>query len=315
MVRIRATPNIVAKTPGHVTAQASPIGFEEWKDEGVYPSLLLLGASGSGKTDVAKKLAMAGFTMGIVEIEPKTFGLAKYKPLKIPLCRPIGTRMPTMIERYDRLMRHMDDLRLGGCRVGPKGESIDLLFYDGLTEAADIIHAHSTGSSMKPDLDAWMATGRRTIDMFRELRDAAGVASESMGLPPVGIVATCGEASPKRLDIKGKTTYVDRDVPVLPGNTALVRLPFVFEVIWRLGAGMNDTGGHEWRVHTQLGDTWFAKSPGGLFDTVVTGPGGVDEYGVAREPDVGKMYLKLLTDEMSPYYRADFAKERTANGE
>ncbi len=165
---------------------------------------------------------------------------------------------------------------------------------------------------MKADLDAWMATGRKTIDLFRDLRDAAGSACKEQGLPPIGIVATCGEASPKRLDLKGKGSYVDRDQPVLPGNASLTRLPFVFEVIWRLSAGMTDTGGHEWRVHTQLGDTWFAKSPGGLFDPIVTGPGGVDEAGIGREPNIGLMYLKLLTDELSPYYRADYVNEENS---
>jgi hypothetical protein len=288
-----------------VAAPANAMEFEEWGKELALPSLLLLGASGSGKTDGIKKLAMAGFKLAVIEIEPKMFGLQKYKPLRLRICKPVkvgnGYRLPTYTERYDRLMRHLDGLRVGKYRVTPDGKPVDLLAYDGLTEAADIIHARKKGSKIKGDLDSWMATGLATIDLFKDLRDAAGVASDEMGLPPVGIVATCGESSPKRLDIKGKTSYIERDKPVLPGNMALDRLPFVFEVIWRLSGGEDDGGAHEWRVHTQLGDTYFAKSPGGIFEPeTVVGPGGVDENGAARTPDIGSMYKQMLTDEKSP---------------
>lgn len=288
------------------TAEPAP-EFEPWGDETALPSLLVLGASGSGKTDAIRKLCMAGFKLAVVEIEPKVLGLAQFSPLRVRLCKPVtvggNSRMPTAIERYDRMMRHLDGLRAGKYRVALDGSPIDILAYDGLTEAGDLIAASKFGGRFKVGLDDWTRIGKETIDLFKDLRDAAGIASTELGLPPVGIMATCGEASPKKLDIKAGTSSIERDQPVLPGNMALVRLPSVFEVIWRLSAGSAPGGGHEWRVATQLGDTYLAKSPGGLFDVIETGPGGTDEHGKARAPDIGAMYHKLLEDPRSQYCR------------
>ena len=277
--------------------------MEEWEHEAMLPSLLLLGPSGSGKTNGIAQLCAAGFKVAFVEIEPKAFSVGKHRPLHINLCKPIDGRPPTAIERYLRMRELQEQLRAGQYRTAPDGTPIDILAFDGLTEVADLIYAHKCQQySKSQSMDLWTGVGKETIQFFRDCRDAAGVASSRLGLPPVGIVATCGEATAKKLDVTSGKSRIERDQPLLQGQMALPRLPFLFEIVWRLDAG-EDAGAHQWRVHTQLGETYFAKSPGGLYPPCVTGPGGV-----GNDPDIGKMYMELLTNEASPYLQPERVK-------
>jgi len=115
------------------------------------------------------------------------------------------------------------------------------------------------------------------IDFFSACREAASDASKAFGIPPVGIVVTCGELL-KDGEYK----------PILPGNQAALMLPYQFEAVFRLTSEMND-GNLEYVAWTVPGETvyptsgrWSAKCPSGLFEQKII------------NPDLGEIYKKLI---------------------
>lgn len=273
--------------------------IEPWGDYPALPSLLLIGGSGTGKTHGIAQLCDAGFTVVVVAIEDKLATLSTRKPLRVNICA-VDERtnsLPSPQLKWSRLQQFTDALRRGAYREHA-GASVDIIAVDGLMEVSDIIAkvtlgAHSAGDTIK----AWSSIAIRTVDFFKDLRDAAGEAASRLGGRPVGVLATCGEGDRRRVNMQAGTQTTERNVPLLEGNKALLALPFQFEVIWRLSAGiMFEGSAHEFRVHTAATEEFFAKSPGGLFPPVVVGPGGP-----GNDPDVGKMYRAMLTDSKSPY--------------
>lgn len=273
--------------------------IEPWGDYPARPSLLLIGGSGTGKTDGIARMIDAGFNVVVVAVEDKMATLSQRKPLRVNICAPDATTktLPTHQLRWSRLQAFCDGLRRGEYRAH-EGKAIDIIAVDGLMEVSEIIaRCMLSASSGSDTIKAWGHVAIKTVDFFKDLRDAAGEAAARLGGTPVGVVATCGEGDKKRLNLQGGPAVVERNIPLLEGNKALLALPFQFEVIWRLSAGVPFEGApHEFRVHTVATEEYFAKSPSGLFKPIETGPGGR-----GNAPDIGAMYRKMLEDPSSPY--------------
>ena len=299
-----------ASRPAPVASGASGAPeIEPWGDYASLPSLLLIGGSGTGKTDGIAKLIDAGFNVVVVVVEDKMAALSTRKPGRINICAPdpATNALPTPQVRWKRLQGFSDKLRAGGYReVG--GKQVDLIAIDGLMEVSDLIAQNMLASvSSDKTIKAWSQVAIKTVDFFKTIRDAAGEAAARLGGKPIGMVATCGEGDKKRVNIAagdGGGTITESNVPLLEGNKAKLALPFQFEVIWRLSAGAIIPGGaHQFHVHTQATSEFFAKSPAGLFEPVESGPGGL-----GNDPDIGVMYRKMLETEGSPYYQGGGAK-------
>lgn len=303
----------VGTAPGQVAAPK--IG--EWPDVPLLPSALMIGPSGGGKTNVAAQLMAAGFHVCLVPIEDKHASLAKYKPLRVQIPDPVTdaagkpVRLPTPQEKMGRVRAFTDALRRGEYREH-NGKTVDLLFVDGLMELAALIalerkarYSAMSGGGKAKTIVMWDEIARATMDAMWAMRDAAGMASALLGLKPLGVVTTCGIADKKRVVMQGETstTEIEHDMPLLQGNEAKMQLPFQWEIIWRLDTGY-EGGQHVFRVHTVAGEGGApGKSPAGIFDKMVTGPGGLDDDGKFNAPDCGAMYRRLLEDERSPYWQ------------
>lgn len=277
--------------------------IEEWGDVELMPSLILIGKTGTGKTDAIGKLCEAGFNLAVLTVEDKRASLQRWKPLILDVNKIVGVdatsaRLPTGAEKFQRLQSFQDDLRRGAHReYGSK--TIDILAVDSLSEIADVMYAHlCTKYSSSDTLKMWMEIGTRTIDFFKGIRDAAGYAAAKLGSRPMGMVATVLEADLKKIDSKAGGYSILKNQVVLQGNMAVPKMVPAFEIAWRLSAGTELNGEHAFRVHTQKTDEFDAKSPPGIFETTVVGPGGI-----GNAPDVGEMYRELLTNEKSPFCR------------
>ncbi len=288
-------------TQAPTSVSAAP-EIEPWGDVELFPSLLLTGATGTGKTDAIGKLCEAGFNLVVLMVEDKRASLQRWKPeiIDINKITESGTqkRMPTEPEKYDRLMRFLDKLRSGGYREY-SGKIVDILAVDSLTEIADVLLGGLQPKYSASDtLKMWGMVGDKTIEFFKSMRDAAGVAASKMGTRPMGIVCTCLEGTLRKINVQSGGYNIETNVPILRGNVALPRMVPAFEVAWRLSAGSQMGGAHEYRIHTQKTEDYEAKSPAGILEGTVTGPGGL-----GNDPDVGKMYTMLLEHEESPYRR------------
>lgn len=280
------------------------VTMEDWPETPILPSLLVTGDTGTGKTDAIAKLADVGFKVGVLVVEDKTASLARQrgnmKRIDVNQIVEVGgkRRPPTATERYARLQQFVEQLRAGAFT------GVDIIATDGMTEVSDIIEgATAPKFTSQEAMKMWRKVAKDTVAFFKALRDAAGEASARYGVPPVGIVATCAQADKVKMNVKAGTEEVRANVFLMQGNEAKLRMPFAFEVMWHLKAK-----GGVFEIHTVSDDDehgeWKAKSPGGLFSNVETGPGGID-----GDPHVGRMYKKLLTDEASPYYNDAWVKK------
>ncbi|MEE8489968.1 MAG: hypothetical protein V3S43_06495 [Acidimicrobiia bacterium] len=257
------------------------------------PSALFIGDSGTGKTHAIATMIAAGLHVCHVPVEPKRGALLRARPLIIDINELHDGKRPTAGIRWDRLQRFADELGNGGYREFD-GRDIDAITVDGITEVGSVIHM-----ALKPIYDKtktlimWEEIGIKTVDFVNTLRDAADYSSTKFGLRPMAIIATCGET----VQVDGDVT---RFVPLLPGKKAAKSLAYPFEVIWRFSAGPGAADEHEFRIHTQKGEDHIGKSPVGVFDLKVISGAGVDVDG---SPDAGKMYMQLLENKKSPYYR------------
>lgn len=292
-IKLKSAPQGAART-GQVQ-QAAPVEMPEIREvtaEDLGTSVLLIGASGTGKSHALGEVMRHGYSGLILALEPKIQAFAKYKPKTIFLGEPVKTggshRAPTPKEMYDRLMRFKDMLGEGKWRAHD-GKPFDFIGIDGFLELGDVIYrywkqnkpvAQSTGSDNS--FAMWDNIAERSIDFFKALRDAAGFASAIYGLPPVSVIATIGEEP-----ITDKMGSV-RHIPLFPGKKASTTLPYCFEAVIRLSV-RNIDGTAQYVAHT-VGrndptetEKFYAKCPSGV---------GLDAEVV--NPDFGDMFERLL---------------------
>jgi len=288
LARPQVMPGLPKKTAGAPEINAPEI--EETTDVRCGISLLLQGGSGAGKSyaiaRIIQALAAHDLSTLYIDVENKWQEVARFNPLRIPICKPTivdgKPRRSTPVERYARLMAVIDGVAAGQYREH-KGKRIGAICIDGLMEAGDLIHAKKRAEyTAAKTLQMWGAVGEATIMLAKDLRDAAGIASDELGIPPVNIVATVGEEVDTK--IKDKLWYA----PLLPGRLSLNRVAYAFNTVFRLTAALTDEG-HMYNVHTCAADAWYAKAPAEMFDPVVKGPG-ADAGG----PDIGEMFMKLV---------------------
>jgi len=284
---------------GQVT-KAPPVELpeiQEVSDTDVRASVLLQGDSGTGKTFAIGQLLKAGYNGLIVAVEPKVQAIMRYKPKVLFLTAPVktdgGVRQPTPKEVYDRLQRFRDLLGEGAYREHG-GKPLDFIAIDGFLELGEVIYKYwkankPTASSTGADNSyaMWDNIAEKSVDFFKSLRDAAGVAAGMYGLPPIGVVATIGEQETS--DKMGCVRYV----PLFPGKKGGTLLPYAFEAVIRLSV-RNVDGEAQYIAHTvgqndpNALEKFYAKCPSGVFESEVV------------NPDFGEMYGKLLAS-----YKAD----------
>jgi hypothetical protein len=261
------------------------------------PCVTLQGASGSGKTHAIGSMFEAGYNGLVLAAEPKMQGIMRHRPLTVFLGAPVDGRPPTVMQKYDRLMRFRDALSEGKYREH-KGKAIDFISTDGFLEIGQIIYrdgkvkrpiSKSTGEQNTFAL--WDKVAEDGVDFFQSCRDAAGLASTIFGFPPVGFVATVGE------HIEYSKTGTVRYEPLFPGRKAPEMLPYMFETVIRLACRNND-GKYEFVAHTIGTEEFCAKCPPGVFEPEVI------------NPNFGEMYRKI-----EEYYSAGVAAAGEVKGE
>ena len=282
--------------PGKAPIQQAPITLPdiiEGDPADARPSICLTGASGTGKTTQIRNLIRAGFNVLVVSVENKHQALLSERPLIINLAGPVkegnSFRPATVTDKYNRLLAFRDALKEGKYR-SHNGRPIDIIATDGAMEMGAVVKGHRMKNvfvSRTGEVNTFKnfdEMGIDLIDMFAAWREAASDASKVFGIPPVGIVVTCGERLSKEGDFK----------PILPGNQADLMLPYQFEAVIRLATEVND-GNLEYVAHTVPGEVaypvparWTAKCPGNVFDARVV------------NPDLGVMYKKLIEHYKNP---------------
>jgi len=289
-------PRLGAVTPVSQT-DLPPIDFMDPGD--AQPSICLVGASGTGKTEQLKRLIAHLNTRGlatmVLAVESKQQILATLRPLRISIGAPVRlspttSRPATASEKFQRLLAFRDRLKQGAYREHD-GKIVGALVVDGLMEVGAIVKAHRLGNmptsttGQQNTFRAFDDIGTDLIDLMASLREAASDSGKSFGIAPLAIVATCGEVLKD-----GKYQ------PLLPGNQAPTMLPYQFELILRLATEPLD-GMTQYVAHTVPGETgypqmgrWDAKAPGGLFDAKII------------DPNLGEIYDKLTS-----YYRGETA--------
>lgn len=260
------------------------------------PSICLIGASGAGKTFQLGKLidyfASKGQATLLVSIESKHQELARRRVKVMNISEAIeqaGTkRMPTDRERVMRLLAFRDQLRSGAFREH-EGRPIGAIVFDGLMEVGTVMksyklsNAPTSATGGRDTRSAYGDLGNELIDFMAALKEAASDAGATLGIPPVAIVATCGE-----------TLRDGLFEPLLPGRMAIPNLPYQFEVMLRLAVETTEQG-TQFVAHTVGGQqmypqtgAWSAKAPAGILEHKIV------------NPDLGAIYEKLIE-----YYRGD----------
>lgn len=274
-------------TRGAATGPKPDLLIDEMDPGDSRPSILLVGNSGTGKTEQIARMMRAGKRALVLDVENKAQVLATYRPLRIKIGeaekQPDGSiRMTDATARYDRLMRFRDGLREGKYREH-NGKPIDFVGIDGLMEIGSVIKTHkmkNVPTSKTGEANTFRAfdeIGMEIIDFVVACKEAASDASKAFGIPPIGIVATCGEF------------YKDGELrPLLPGNQAHLHLKYHFELVLRLDVEFDGTA-LRYIAHTVPGEVftpmparWYAKAPGGLFEPRIT------------DPDLGAIYDKMV---------------------
>lgn len=289
----------VAPTTSAPTAMVSNVAAPEIEEAGfenTSPSVLLLGESGTGKTEAIASLIRAGRVVAVLDVEAKTQVLTRVAAetgvplLVIPIAAPVktgdgGLRRSTPTERYMRLRAFADALASGKYREH-KGRAVSILAVDGVMEIAEIYKRHhitnvpraeSTGA--KNMLAAYDNIGIEVVDFIKVLREAASSSAAAYGMAPMSVVATCGE----RWD--GESRFV----PILPGKQAAQALPYQFESVIRLEVGTDSDGVAVYRYHTTKQEAFYAKAPAGVLEPVIEGRADGKET-----PKFEEVYGKLL---------------------
>lgn len=280
------------KVPGGRAQQKAPSApvelppIERLTATVTFPSILLQGKSGTGKTYSIGRLLKAGYKGLILAVEPKMQELAKYEPNAIFIHAPVvdattaGHRPPTIEEKYDRLMAFADALERGEYRE-IDGERVDFIAIDGLLEVGDLIYAYwkkkrptSDSTGKKNTYGMWDEIADRSIDFFKRCQHAAGLMSQTLGLNPVAIICTIGEQMVEAA--AGQVRYV----PLFPGQKALKNLPYNFGTVLRLES-RNNGGRYEYVIHTIGTEEFDAKAPP-IFEAEMI------------DPDFAQMYTTLL---------------------
>lgn len=293
--------NVAARSPIQ-QSQATIPDIYEADPEDARPSIALIGASGTGKTTQLRNLMRAGFNVLVVATESKQQALASERPLILPIGAPVRegatVRPATVTDKYNRLMAFRDALKEGKYRTH-NGRPIDIIAYDGAMEVGAIIKGHkmknvvvskSTGETNT--FKTFDEIGIDLIDFFASCREASSDASKAFGIPPVGIVVTCGEIL-KAGEYK----------PILPGHQANDMLAYQFEAIFRMAVEVVD-GNIQYVAHTVPGETsypvegrWTAKVPGGIFEPKII------------NPDLGAIYKALIG-----HYKGETVNKENGNG-
>jgi hypothetical protein len=257
------------------------------------PSICLIGASGTGKTEQLKRLMRYfnahGLASIVIGIESKHQVLAELRPLVLPIGAPVavagGARPATPSEKHARLLKFRDNLRAGMYREHD-GRTVGAIVFDGLMEIGSIVKAHrlanmpvSSKTGEQNTFRAFDEMGVDLIDIMASFKEAASDASKAYGIEPLGIAATCGE---ELRDGKFQA--------ILPGRQASTMLPFQFEMVLRLATETAvDGSGTAYVAHTMPGEVvmpqmgrWDAKAPGGLFEPKIV------------NPDLGDIYARLI---------------------
>jgi hypothetical protein len=298
-LRIPGLPSAASGLLGPVNTQARATlpDIVELDPADARPSICLVGGSGTGKTTQIRNVIRAGFNVLVVAIESKLQAMAGERPLVVNMNEPVREgstfRAATVTDKYNRLLAFRDALKEGKYR-SHKGKPIDVIAFDGAMEMGAIIKGHKLKSvivSKSGETNTFKTfdeIGIDLIDFFAACREAASDASKAFGVPPVGIIVTCGE---QLKDGEYK--------PILPGNQAALMLPYQFEAVLRLTTEIND-GNLEYVAYSTPGETayplmgrWTAKAPGGLF-----------EGGKIVNPDLGKIYKQLVN-----YYQGNKENE------
>ena len=238
--------------------------------EDVRPSLITVGASGTGKTWAILQFLQARLNVLLVDLENKYQTLLRYQPNVVPLGAPVTAggrkRPPTATEVYNRILGFIDRLGEGKYREH-LGRPIDLIAVDGLMEVGLRIARHykdntptSKSSGEKNTYAMYDAIGDRLIDVMNSLRTAAGAASAAYGFPPVGIYCTVGEEREVN-KISGEVSYR----ALLPGNIGPKFLPYQFEAVVRLSVARDDSGLPVYVAHLVGDEKFYAKFPGGIY--------------------------------------------------
>jgi len=259
------------------------------------PSICVIGASGTGKTHqlglLVKHLATKGLATIVVSVENKHQGIARLRPLVLPIGAPVrtttGARPATATEKYNRLIAFRDELREGKYREH-LGRPVGALVTDGLMEIGAIVKSHkldnmpTSRGGEQNTFRAFDEMGVAIIDLMASFREAASDAGKAYGIAPLTVVATCGEVLKD-----GKFQAM------LPGNQAPNMLAYQFEAIFRLAVEATEMGSTEvqYVAHTTPGETaypqtgrWDAKAPSGLFGQKIV------------NPNLGEIYEKLVTN-------------------
>ncbi len=318
----------VPGVPGHpagaaprpmATGTVEPVeapAIEPFPEAGFYPSVLVVGPSGHGKSEFVASLIDAGFNVLVVLAEPKGATYVRRKPDIVQVARHEWS----YAERYDRTMRFADDLKAGKYRVSPPtsrfaGRPYDAIALDGLTEIGDYAEAKfehmraaarmkGAGGSM---FDYYILIGNKLINLFRIIRDAAGIAAAEAGQPPIVVMATCVERLGKIGE--GVNQRVEW-MPQLPGQMAGANIERHFETILNCENAFNQQGQFEFCIWTQARPGRMGKSPP-IFQPCEHGPGSWLDPGsgkIVGHPHGGIMFARLLCDPRSPYWREDMAK-------
>lgn len=266
------------------------------------PSICLIGASGTGKTEQLKRLIAhlkrKNLATIVVAVESKQQILASLNPLILPIGAPVrtatGVRSATVTEKFNRLLTFRDQLKQGKFRTHD-GKAVGALAFDGLMEVGAVVKGHrltnmpTSATGQQNTFRAFDEMGTDLIDLMASFREAASDAGAAFGITPLAVIATCGEMLKD-----GKYQ------PILPGNQAPTMLPYQFELILRLATETDEQGVLRYVAHTTPGETgypvmgrWDAKAPGGLFDAKVI------------DPDLGAIY-----DKLTAYYRGDDATNK-----
>lgn len=200
------------------------------------PVVLLLGASGAGKTTALGALAAAGHRVGVLDIEGKTEGIQKHRPLLF-----VPEDYDEALATLEMLKNPTERQRVVQRATDGAWDDIDILGVDSLLEVAKLVDKRRRVKYPRESVSRdeawaqWDDYGNEIKDFVDLVRDVASTRSEA----PIGVVATLGEVVEYKPN--GKPMYRT----LIKGKQAGPYVPFAFSYVLRLWVQEDDEAGEK----------------------------------------------------------------------